>query len=132
MITKDGIKLCSLVIHHQAISEINRACALLFSSCVSIRNSTAAQLFLEKETGGYNRQENKTKQQPAQRQTTPTQRWTVHGEDADAVPRHLPHRNTQLESLLWQQSLAKCFESQCHCLGKTTIRAVLSAAQLKK
>lgn len=82
--------------------------------------------------GGYNGQENKTKQQPSQRQTKPTQSWTVHGEDADAVPRHLPHRNTQLESLLWQQSLAKCFESQRLCLAKTTIRAVLSAAQLKK
>lgn len=87
MITKDGIKLCSLVIHHQAISEINRACVLLFSSCVSIRNSTAALLFLEKETTeGTTGKKNKTKQQTAQRQTEPPQSWTVHGEDADASP----------------------------------------------
>lgn len=87
MITKDGIKLCSLVIHHQAISEINRACVLLFSSCVSIRNSTAALLFLEKETmEGTTGKKNKTKQQTAQRQTEPPQSWTVHGEDADASP----------------------------------------------
>lgn len=33
--------------------------------------------------------------------------------------------NTKLEILLWQQSLAKWLESECYCLSKTTIRAVL-------